>query len=173
MPKREIENRDSLVTWVQEKIDAGMEPHTACETAFAEAIKEHRGADVLKVLGWRYAFYEIWLEANRANRLPEPSPIRDPLEGPTARRVDLGAVAADSRYSKLVNVGRHVWVALGDLTRTQCALVAAAYRVRAAANEAEAVLFEALGAGLEDDTTTIRDRFTEAEIAALRSQKAA
>ena len=91
----------------------------------------------------------------------------------TAAFVDAGLVASDSRYSKLVSVGRHQWVALGDLTKAQCRIVAAAYRARAAANEAEAEVFDALELGLEDDATTVRQRFTEAEIEAIRRRKAA
>lgn len=175
MPKREITGRDSLVAWVQDHIADGMEPAEACQAAFAEAIAEKRAADVLQVLGWRGAFYQPWMEANRFERLPdpEPAPIRPPSSAAPERIVDLARVAADSRYSKLVSVGKHQWVALGDLTKAQCRIVAAAYRARAAANTAEAELFDALDMGLEDDTTTVRERFTEAEIEALRRRKAA
>jgi hypothetical protein len=152
-----------------------MEPAEAARVAFDEAIAEKRAADVLQALGWRGAFYEVWMEANRFERLPdqEPVSIRDPLGSPAGRRVDAGLVASDSRYSKLVSVGRHQWVALGDLTKAQCRIVADAYRARAAANEAEAEVFDALELGLEDDATTVRQRFTEAEIEAIRRRKAA
>jgi hypothetical protein len=175
MTKREIKDRSSLVAWVQTHITDGMEPAEAAQAAFDEAIAEKRAADVLRALGWRGAFYLPWMEANRFERLPdqEPVSIREPLGAPAGRRVDAGVVASDSRYSKLVNVGRHQWVALGDLTKRQCQIVAAAYRARAAANEFEAEVFDALEMGLEDDSTTVRQRFTEAEIEAIRRRKAA
>jgi hypothetical protein len=182
--KRKIASRDDLVSWVQEHIAAGDQPHAASQKAFNEAIGEKRALDVLRALGWRYAFYEVWQAYNRGFEPPlrpiddEPTPIaavpRDPLGPPNERIVDPDAVrASESQYSKLVNIGRHEWVPLGDLTKPMCKRVAAAYRGRAAANAAVAEVFDVLDNGLEDETTTVRQRFSEAELEALWRRRAA
>lgn len=178
---RKIEGRDDIVAWVQEYIDAGMQPHEACRKAFEEAIGGRMAASVLRALGWQYAFYEPWMAYNRLDRKvladpddPAPQIVRPEPGAPVGRAVDLALVRErESLYTKLVSVGRHKWVPLGELTKAMCKTVAAGYRTRAAANAAVAEIFDTLDNGLEDEQTTVKERFSEAELEALWRRKAA
>jgi hypothetical protein len=185
-PRRRIESWRDIAAWVNEYVAQGQQPMEAAQQAFDEMLRTKRGADVLEALGSRYAFYTVWRDSVRGDRYHHPdeddaasgpaTPMSERPTGgtPNPRRIPAAVVnGRDSLYAKLINVGRDNWVPLGDLRKGHCLRLATAYRSRGESMLTIAQAWDALSGGLEDDTTTIRQRFSEAELANIWPGKAA
>lgn len=175
-----VETPNDIAEWVQRFVYKGMQPNDAAQAAFNEAIEQGRADEVLRALGARWAFYEIWRHRvgreryRRREEFEEEAPIDEPsfdrpepirVVGKAPQRRVQAAHLLDDRslYSRPIKVAGE-WVALGDLTRDHCKRLAEEYQDRAEANATLARIYETLGDGLEDDTTTIRQRFSLEEL---------
>lgn len=163
-------NKPQVLTYIQARVDAGQSAYQAAEAAFEHftntAARSH--SCLRDVLGHR-AFYDFYLRSKDTQRdevITETTPddVITTAE-PNAPQINPSGRWLDPFSMQFITASG--LMKFGDMTRVDCLSSEQCYLGQVSALRRRGRLMHRLAGQLEDDTQTIRQRFTRAQAIAI------
>jgi len=159
-----VEERESkdfktlILEWIDEGVGEGMNPHAAAEIAVLRTVESGFAAEAFAALATP-AVLDFWRSARGQER-------RNAVmhSGGSRRKLSIqGLDDEESLLDKLVALGSGVWKPWGDLTKRDCAGVAANYKALEAGIAGWRKGWDELQKGLRQNQT-VRQRYTDDQL---------